>query len=309
MGGSFRGPTTKGSLGLQAADRRKDSDFMAVNWSGTGKQGVKAARIYFDTNDAEVRGNGNDVLKALGLELSTFLLADLGTAEVTCDGHADIRGTEKHNMKLSKERAEKVKAFLERTDLGPCLGCTFNPVKPKGEENQPKEKHLWPEGRRVDVTVAVTPLKEIQARRGDTLVKRARIFQKFYPHYDLWKSRRLEYLVEQYEYRFSGASGAEHNVIINSLDYNKVLDLIQQPGLLPDSERRSLAIELKALNNRAAPGGPEKLTALGAITDAYGRVYSIAYQIALNAYEKAFWDYWKNHPAYTRDKVQEELLR
>ena len=68
--------------------------------------------IYFRTNSAAL-GPQND----LGIEHLAHYLKDLPEISVDLEGHADRRGTDAYNIKLSQQRAETIRQALIRNGL------------------------------------------------------------------------------------------------------------------------------------------------------------------------------------------------
>jgi outer membrane protein OmpA-like peptidoglycan-associated protein len=66
--------------------------------------------IHFDLDSPRVR----HASWALVQRLAKFIVANPAIQEVTIEGHADATGTEEHNLRLSRERAEAVKRLLVR---------------------------------------------------------------------------------------------------------------------------------------------------------------------------------------------------
>lgn len=69
-------------------------------------------KVLFDTGRARVRRNGREVLSAI----VAYIVAHPEFQQVTLEGHADERGSEEFNLKLSRSRAKRVKRAL--TELG-----------------------------------------------------------------------------------------------------------------------------------------------------------------------------------------------
>lgn len=66
--------------------------------------------IHFDLDSPRVRSASWPLVK----RLAAFINANPAIGEVTIEGHADATGTEEHNLRLSRERAEAVKRMLVR---------------------------------------------------------------------------------------------------------------------------------------------------------------------------------------------------
>lgn len=69
-------------------------------------------KIYFDFDKDNVRTDGQDVLDRAAREINTY-----NPVDVTVTGHADASGTADYNQDLSKRRADKVVAALQRLGI------------------------------------------------------------------------------------------------------------------------------------------------------------------------------------------------
>lgn len=61
--------------------------------------------FYFDFDSSELEGDGREKLQSLNMPTD-------GTLKVSIEGHADARGPEEYNRRLSRDRAEEVKSEL-----------------------------------------------------------------------------------------------------------------------------------------------------------------------------------------------------
>ncbi len=93
-------------------------------------------KILFDTNESELKAAGYDVLRVVG----PVVRNNLGNiSEIQIQGHADIAGTDDHNLTLAANRAIAVYKFLQ-TDIGVdpaqhLMSITsFGKYKPVGRE-------------------------------------------------------------------------------------------------------------------------------------------------------------------------------
>ncbi len=68
---------------------------------------AEPVQVYFDTNKFELTSGSSDDMKRLA-----HCLAKNTTQKVKIEGHADKRGSVKHNLALSQKRADFVKRFL-----------------------------------------------------------------------------------------------------------------------------------------------------------------------------------------------------
>jgi outer membrane protein OmpA-like peptidoglycan-associated protein len=105
--------------------------------------------VFFDTNQAVIKPGAKDTLDKVAIVLAAF-----PTGKVIVTGHADSRGSNAMNLKLSRDRAEAVKTWLLAKS-----GVSSERVIAIGEgEDAPAASDDTPEGRqlnrRVDISVA-----------------------------------------------------------------------------------------------------------------------------------------------------------
>jgi outer membrane protein OmpA-like peptidoglycan-associated protein len=87
---------------------------LQVEQTGTDVANVQrfvSLTIGFKFNSAEISNESADTLGSLAKALKSDQLA---TLEFMIEGHTDGKGTPDYNMKLSKQRAASVKAYLEK---------------------------------------------------------------------------------------------------------------------------------------------------------------------------------------------------
>jgi outer membrane protein OmpA-like peptidoglycan-associated protein len=102
--------------------------------------------ITFETNSAELTPEARQSLDVVGQALRSDKLSSL---TFTIEGHADPRGTEAGNLKLSQARAESVVGYLVKT-----RGIDRARLKPVGKgqaELMNTENPIAPENRRVTI--------------------------------------------------------------------------------------------------------------------------------------------------------------
>lgn len=68
---------------------------------------IRLENVYFETNSARLLPESEETLREVGATLEKFV--DL---EFEIEGHTDTRGSNAHNLRLSQNRAESVRAFL-----------------------------------------------------------------------------------------------------------------------------------------------------------------------------------------------------
>jgi outer membrane protein OmpA-like peptidoglycan-associated protein len=108
-------------------------------------------KIMFETNSAEIRPESFDLLDAIATTLKhhpEFKLIEVG-------GHADERGTDQHNIRLTRDRSESVRqALIQRNIAADRLKAVgygeFCPLDPASSEA------AWEKNRRVEFKVLKT---------------------------------------------------------------------------------------------------------------------------------------------------------
>ena len=111
--------------------------------------------ILFDTNSPHVHHVSWPIIE----KLAKFIVANPDIQEVAIRGHADERGTEAHNVQLSKFRAEAVKYLLVHFGVDPkritTAGVGFS--RPRAEGHTEAE---WRQNRRVEFII--TKVRNVQ---------------------------------------------------------------------------------------------------------------------------------------------------
>ena len=117
--------------------------------TGTGQARAKGSllgRIYFDSTESKLTKASRGTLKKMVNDLQA-----MGLRTVAVNGYTDALGSQRYNLKLSKERAIRVRTFLE----GQLKGLI--PVrKPFGEKQLIKDESRKPgrwQNRRVEIRV------------------------------------------------------------------------------------------------------------------------------------------------------------
>lgn len=118
----------------------------AVRVSGTAAAAAQPARanilVTFVTNSADLTGSAKKALDVLAAAMKSDKLA---AVKFTIEGHADPRGSEEANMKLSQARAESVREYLlashglaaERINaVGKGSSALMKPSEPAAPENR-----------------------------------------------------------------------------------------------------------------------------------------------------------------------------
>lgn len=106
--------------------------------------------VLFDTNEAVIKPTAKDTLNKVAVVLSAF-----PNGKVTVTGHADSRGSDSVNLKLSRDRAEAVKTWLLAKS-----GASSERVIAIGEgEDAPAASNATSEGRQLNRRVDITVIK------------------------------------------------------------------------------------------------------------------------------------------------------
>jgi outer membrane protein OmpA-like peptidoglycan-associated protein len=118
----------------------------AVRVAGTAATAAQQARasilVTFVTNSAELTPAAKNALDVLAGAMKSDKLASV---KFTIEGHADPRGTEEMNLKLSQARADSVREYLtskhglaaERVNaVGKGSSALMNPGDPAAPENR-----------------------------------------------------------------------------------------------------------------------------------------------------------------------------
>ena len=115
----------------------------AAGTAGAAAQPARASiLVTFVTNSADLTGNAK---KALDVLASAMKSEKLASVRFTIEGHADPRGSEDLNLKLSQARAESVRGYLmvshglaaERVNaVGKGSSALMKPSEPAAPENR-----------------------------------------------------------------------------------------------------------------------------------------------------------------------------
>ncbi len=131
----------------EGADGTRTRSFRpAVRVAGTAAAAAQPARanilVTFVTNSADLTGSAKKALDVLAAAMKSDKLS---TVKFTIEGHADPRGNEDANMKLSQSRAESVRGYLlashglaaERINaVGKGSSALMKPSEPAAPENR-----------------------------------------------------------------------------------------------------------------------------------------------------------------------------
>jgi outer membrane protein OmpA-like peptidoglycan-associated protein len=88
-----------------------------------------ALPVHFDTGKASLASDGVESAEAL----ANFILGQTETGKITLIGFADPRGSDKHNLELSQQRAQTIADYLQSKGINLSIK-----VMGKGESEPPK---------------------------------------------------------------------------------------------------------------------------------------------------------------------------
>jgi outer membrane protein OmpA-like peptidoglycan-associated protein len=140
-------PPADAASAAEGADGMRTRSFRpAVRVAGTAAAAAQPARanilVTFVTSSAELTPSAKKALDVLAAAMKSDKLA---AVKFTIEGHADPRGSEDANMKLSQSRAESVREYLlsshgvaaERINaVGKGSSALMKPSEPAAPENR-----------------------------------------------------------------------------------------------------------------------------------------------------------------------------
>lgn len=115
--------------------------------------------VKFDTSKAVIRESEIPLLKDSLEKIKAILLAverkKLGPVTLFIAGHTDTRGSDEHNMKLSRDRAEAIAAWFQKQGL--CIAIAYEGFGETALRKLTKDEVDEPANRRVDYILSVEP--------------------------------------------------------------------------------------------------------------------------------------------------------
>ena len=115
--------------------------------------------VKFDTNKAVIRESEIPLLKDSLEKIKDVLHAvegkKLGPITLFIAGHTDTRGSDEHNMKLSRDRAEAIAAWFQKQGI--CIPIAYEGFGETALKKLTKDKVDEPANRRVDYILSVEP--------------------------------------------------------------------------------------------------------------------------------------------------------
>ncbi|WP_461109295.1 OmpA family protein [Spirosoma koreense] len=165
--GAILGATVGGAAGAvigrrmdkQAEEMKRQMPSAQVERVGEGIKITFGSDILFDTDSYALKPETKQQLDDFAKTLNKYEDTD-----IRIEGHADATGTDDHNLKLSKQRADAVGSYLE------TLGVKTSRIAEKGYgEAQPVADNSTEAGRRKNrrVDVAVFANKKMQRDAQD----------------------------------------------------------------------------------------------------------------------------------------------
>ena len=276
-------------------DQKKSERLYDFSW--WGKSGnvanlreAKIACIYFATDRWNLTQDDKDVIDAVVEDVGRIITRQYNI-EIKFQGHADIRASDAHNLRLSKDRLNEVKKYFDQqiNRFGLVDDTIFNYLpfirrndNPRGEVGARKDKKYWPEDRRVDILVRVYPksLAQMYIDERECIRRHVWLFTAYFNNAGLWKKYHVEYLISRALFVYNKMSDI---VQIKELDLENAKKLIAE---LNPSQYRILENTLVTCTTDS-----EKREA---IEKSYYLVFSIIWGKLLNTYSKI----WKKVKTY-----------
>jgi len=126
-----------------------------VPWSVT----IEHKEVEFDTDKAIIRNSElpslEDSLKKINRALDIVKDKELGTITLFIAGHTDTRGSQEHNLELSRRRAQAIATWF--TKRGLCIPVAFEGFGENALKKKTADEVDEQENRRVDYILAVEP--------------------------------------------------------------------------------------------------------------------------------------------------------
>ena len=136
----------------------KDAAYRAVTltpWSVS----IDHKEVNFDTNKAVIRSLEVPSLEESLVRINQVLAKvegkDLGPITLFIAGHTDTRGSNEHNMTLSRERAQSIAAWFQKQGL--CIPIAFEGFGESALKKLTADEVDEQANRRVDYILAVEP--------------------------------------------------------------------------------------------------------------------------------------------------------
>lgn len=145
----------------QAEELERDLEAAEVERVGEGIKVTFDSGLLFGIDKSTLNPDAKANLDSLAKTLNKY-----EDTNIVIDGHTDNTGTEKHNMKLSKERAATVENYLRN------LGVSASRITTNGfGESLPKVTNDTPEGRsqnrRVEIGIVANEKMQEEAKKAE----------------------------------------------------------------------------------------------------------------------------------------------
>jgi len=159
--GGAAGAVIGNEMDKQAEELRNDLEGATVTRVGEGIKITFDSGLLFAVDESSVTPTAQRNLDELAETLNKY-----DDTDILIEGHTDADGPDDYNQKLSKERAETVAAYMERT------GVKASRITTMGYgENQPIASNETAEGkaqnRRVEIAIYANKKMQKAAERGD----------------------------------------------------------------------------------------------------------------------------------------------
>lgn len=237
-----------------------------LNW---GKY-FNCACVFFANNKWELDGLDKKELSTLRSQFKK-LLENHFWIYLDTIGSTSSPGRNKYNMDLSMKRSDEVLNFFKST-LGSerrfICGRVFH-----GEKYAKPQRRFHSVDRKVIVRVKIVMGRDPNSSYQEyerAFISRIKIFKRFSPHYQKWKKRGLDYLIEQWEKL--NETGLEDKLQIKEKDLDKVIELLLER--FPADIKNHFEVDLKNGNR------------MHVVNEYYHLLYRHDYIVAYNRYSQ-----------------------
>jgi outer membrane protein OmpA-like peptidoglycan-associated protein len=119
-----------------------------------------SGQVLFTTGKATLQPNAKEALS----QVAAALKESGSTQQITIEGHADARGNEEKNLKLSKQRAEAVRDYLvsEGVPAERVIATGFGETRPVASNDTSEGRA---NNRRVEIVLGKEPMTPASGKR------------------------------------------------------------------------------------------------------------------------------------------------